>query len=434
MWSLFVRFGRGPTACLVLLSAVAAWGQNDVKQRAKAVREMAKGGPNAIAQIAPYLKDGDASVRQEAVKAIADLGTQQSLEPLLQALNDNDAEVQIRATDGLVNFYLPGYVKMGVTAPLKRAGTALKGRFTDTNDQVIDAYVRVRPDVIAALGRLVRSGSDMDARANAARAIGILRGRAAVPDLVSALHSKNTQVIYESLVALQKIRDTSAGPQIAFLLHDLDAKVQITTLETLGLLQDHSSVNDIRDVLDRSHDSKVRRSALGAVAMMPDDNTRGVFLAYLNDKDDNMRAAAAEGLGRLGIAGDLAALQKAYEGENKSKPKLADAFALVNMGQAGTGEDSPLHFLVSEFDSRGFRGVALGYLIELARKPATRQALYAYLRPEATKDEKIQIGQVLAASGDRDSIPYLETLSRDTDSEVAQEGLRSLRILRARIG
>ena len=54
----------------------------------------------------------------------------------------------------------------------------------------------------------------MDARANAARALGILRGRKAVPDLVEALHSKNTDVIYESLVALQKIRDESAGPRV----------------------------------------------------------------------------------------------------------------------------------------------------------------------------------------------------------------------------
>jgi hypothetical protein len=40
---------------------------------------------------------------------------------------------------------------------------------------------------------------------------------------------------------------------------------------------------------------------------------------------------------------------------------------------------------------------------------------------------------VFARSGDRDSISYLETLSVDPDSEVAQEGIRSLRTLRARL-
>ena len=56
----------------------------------------------------------------------------------------------------------------------------------------------------------------MDVRANAARAIGVLRGKAAVPDLVEAAHSKNTDVIYESLIALQKIRDESAAPAREF--------------------------------------------------------------------------------------------------------------------------------------------------------------------------------------------------------------------------
>ena len=76
---------------------------------------------------------------------------------------------------------------------------------------MIDPYVIVRPEVIAALGALARGGGSMDVRANAARAIGILRGKAAIPDLVEATRSKNTDVIYESLIALQKIRDESAG-------------------------------------------------------------------------------------------------------------------------------------------------------------------------------------------------------------------------------
>ena len=47
-------------------------------------------------------------VRLEAVKAIVDIGTQRSLDPLIKACGDNDPEIQIRATDGLVNFYVPG--------------------------------------------------------------------------------------------------------------------------------------------------------------------------------------------------------------------------------------------------------------------------------------------------------------------------------------
>ena len=69
---------------------------------------------------------------------------------------------------------------------------------------MIDPYVQVRPEVIAALGRMRSGGSSLDARANAARAIGILRGRQAIPDLEEALRSKDTELIYESLVAMRE--------------------------------------------------------------------------------------------------------------------------------------------------------------------------------------------------------------------------------------
>jgi hypothetical protein len=108
------------------------------------------------------------------VKAIVDIGTQRSLDPLVKATGDIDPEIQIRATDGLVNFYVPGYVKTGLTASLRRAGSSIKAKFVDSNDLVIDPYIQPRPEVIAALGRVASGGASLDARANAARAVGIL--------------------------------------------------------------------------------------------------------------------------------------------------------------------------------------------------------------------------------------------------------------------
>ncbi len=41
----------------------------------------------------------------------------------------------------------------------------------------------MRPDVVQAIGALIRTGSSPECSANAARAVGILRGRQALPDL-----------------------------------------------------------------------------------------------------------------------------------------------------------------------------------------------------------------------------------------------------------
>src|SRR5215469_14912878 len=115
--------------------------------RPKDVRDMAKPGSNALPKLQEVLKNPQVDVRVEAVKQITEIGTARSLDPLILATRDNDPEVQIRATGGLVNFYLPGYVRTGFSASLSRVGTSIKGKFTDTNDQVIDAYIAVRPDV-----------------------------------------------------------------------------------------------------------------------------------------------------------------------------------------------------------------------------------------------------------------------------------------------
>ncbi len=407
----------------------------EAKARAKAVREYAKsGGSEIIPKLETYLSDPDVDVRREAVKGMVDIGTQRSLDPLVKATADNDPEIQIRATDGLVNFYVPGYVKTGLTASLRRVGSSVKAKFADTNDLVIDPYIQPRPEVITALGRIASGGASMESRANAARAVGILRGRLALPDLEQAIRSKDSDVIYEALVAIEKIRDPSAGPQIAFLLHDLKEKVQVTAIEATGLLSNHAAVNELRDILDRSRNFKVKRADLTAMAQMPDPQLHGVYVTYLNHKDEGLREAAAEGLGRLKNPADVPELERVFGGENKTEPRLSMAFALVNLGHLGMGEFDALRYLVDNLNSSAYRGVSRAYLTELARDPAVRQALYPVLKePAVTKDEKTGLAQVLAASGGQDAVAPLEALSQDTDADVSQEGLRAVKNLRARL-
>jgi len=393
---------------------------------------MAAQGQEAVSKIQPYLKDIDITVRLETVKALDDIGGPKTVDALVEAARDNDAEMQIRAADGLVNIYLPGYLKTGLSGNLKRAGNSIRAKFTDTNDQIIDAYVDVPAPVIEVLGRQARAGASVESRANAARALGILRGKAAIPDLLDALNSKDDRLMYESLIALEKIRDPSAGPGLAFLLRDLDEKVQLAALEATGILHNQSAAPDVRDVLDHARSSKVRREALTTLAMIADPADHGVFLRYLTDRDDALRAAAAEGLARLKNSADQPALEKAFDGERSNNARLSLAFGLVSLGNRQISEFSPLQYLVNTLNSKAYRDVAIAYLTELARDPQVREAIYPILT-QATRDEKTGISVVLGRSGDRDSIPYLQALLKDPDSEVMQEGTRGLRTLQNRL-
>jgi len=393
---------------------------------------LGKQGEDAIPKLLPYVSDTDISVRLETVKSLDDIGGPKTIDPLVRLVNDPDPEIAIRATDGLVNVYMPGYLKTGISGTLQHVGTSIKAKFSDSNDQVIESYVDVRPEVITALGTLVKRGAGTAARANAARAIGILRGRAAIPDLIEALHSKDDSVMFESLSAIEKIRDPEAAPRIAFLIRDLEEKIQIAALSTTGILLNREAAPDVRDALQHARNAKVRKAALTALAMLGAPADHAIFLGYLSDKDDNLRSASAEGLGRIKNPADRAALETNFKNEHKMGPRLASAFALVSLGTVDTGEFSPLRYLINTLNVRSYQGVALAYSVELARDIKVRLAIYPML-PRATKDEKIQLCTVFARSGDKDTLPYLETLSVDPDKEVATEAVRCLRTLRARL-
>jgi HEAT repeat protein len=422
-----MRVYRVVCAMAAMLAPLAA--QKSVQP--KDVREMAKGGSGAIPKMTELLRDPNAEVRAEVVRQLTDIGTGRSLDPLIQATQDRDVRVEMLATDGLVNFYLPGYVKNGLAGTLRLVGNSLKAKFTDTNDQAIDPYITPRPEVIAALAKVLANGASTDAQANAARALGILRGRDAVPALVDAAHSKDTDVIYESIVALQKIRDASAGPRISFRLHDLDPKVQIAAVEAMGLLLNREAIGDLIDLLNASRDDKVRRAALTSLAMLPGERNRAIYARYLTDRDEKMRAAAAEGFGRLRQPADLPMLEKALKGEEKPLTRLSLAFALVLDGRTETGQFSPLTFVINNLNLAMYKGVAFPLLVELARDAGVRNALYGPML-RGTKEEKIALAGVLARSGDKDSIAPLHRLASDPDPAISQEAVRAATVLESR--
>jgi HEAT repeat protein len=419
--------------CLISL---VAFGQNedgyDANQRIVRIRDLGKKDSHAIPPLAQYLSDPNRDIRVEAVKAIVKIGTEASLDPLVEVAHDKDAEVRIRATDGIVNFYVPGYVaRGGLSGPFTRGMRQVKSFFSSRDNQIIDPSVTIRTDVSEALGEVARGGATMDARANAARAAGILRARPAVPGLVDALRSKNTEVIFECLVALQKIDDPSAGPSVSFLAHDLDDRIRATALETIGVLHSSASAPDVRSLLRDARNTKIRRAALQCLAMLGLPEDRTVFRHYIEDPDPDLRASALEGLGRIREPEDTPALEQAYN-EKNADPKIhiAAAFALVSEGKVETSDFSPLRYLVENLEVKGQRDSAQAYLTELCRRDDVRKALFPLL-PESSKDQKLALCQALSASRNDDVIPVLNALAKDIDPEVSLAASKGLSRLQA---
>jgi HEAT repeat protein len=418
--------------CMVTAHAQDSTTYQTKKEKLAAIRDAGKRDSHAITFLTRYLKDPDSDVRDEAVKSIVRIGTQYSLDPLIQATHDSNANIQMRAVDGLVNFYLPGYVTTGgVTRTFTRVSRWVKDTFSDRNDDVIGPSVYVRPEVIDAIAALIGGGASIDCRSEAARAAGILRGHAALPALEKALQSKDTGLIFESLVAIQKIGDPSAGPSVALLANDFDAQVQAISLETLGILHNTDAAPQIRQIVNRPHGERVHRAALEALAMLAQPEDRNVFLQYKNDKDPELRMAALEGLGRLRDPQDYPVLEGAFNNEKELKPRLAAAFGLVNEGKVDTGEFSPLRYLVNGLDLSKGNSASQAYLEELSRRQDVRKALLPSLA-KGTKAEKLGLIHALGPNADSDTDAALAALTQDPDPEVSVAAARQQKIAKAR--
>ncbi len=111
-----------------------------------------------------------------------------------------------------------------------------------------------------------------------------------------------------------------------------------------------------RIVLSTTTKPKVKRAALNAIAMLPSPQDRGIYTEFLRDKDDGIRAIAAEGFGRLRDPADVPMLQKADEDETKRSVQISLAFALVMDGKTElAAEPTPLRFLIDQLNQVSYR-------------------------------------------------------------------------------
>ncbi|OFV93454.1 MAG: hypothetical protein A3H28_16605 [Acidobacteria bacterium RIFCSPLOWO2_02_FULL_61_28] len=421
---------------LVLSGAEGAWGQvefekqlqdPDPRVRERAARALGdQGNPAYVPALGAIVQDRDEKVRMTVVRALIRLGSPASLPPLALAVRDGIPEIRYLALDGIINFYLPGYVETGFGGSFRSVTSRVETLFSDVDTLVVDPDVRVDDGVTRILRQGITGAPDMNTRARAARALGILRVKAAVPDLLEAAFSNQVDLIAEVLRAFQKIHDPSVGPRITFLLSYPQKNIQQAAATTLGLLRTESAIPDLRQTVENNDDIDVRVAALDALAFMPQNQTAPVFLKYLADREKRMRAAAALGLGRLKDAQYLGQLEQTRQRERDGGVRLALAFALTAQGRL-----EYLDEIVSSLSSRVRRGEARPYLIELARERPVREALYPQLY---SRDPEIRqnLCLVLAASGDTVSISQLDNLLRDRDAAVAQEASRAIRILRSR--
>ena len=397
--------------------------------RARAVRSVGESeqGFRHVDRIAPFLEDGSEAVRTEVVLALIKIRTVDTQQVLVRATTNSSSRVQSLAVDGLVDFYSPGYVKTSTLATISTYGATLRARFSEPSPMTVSSYVNVNPDVVRAIGLVLREGASDVARANAARAIGILLGRGVLDDLLVGVRSRNSMIILESVLAIKKLQETSAGPELVFLLDDPDPEIREAVIRTLGQLRTPEAVPGLVKVVTGNERLRLRVQALIALAKIPDNGQRELFLRYMVDDDKGMRAAAAEGVARIADPTDARLIEHHFQLENSASVKLSLAFAGVCLGNFVRLND-----LVEGLNSRVHRLEARPFLIEVSRKEEVLKRLYVPLST-GTVPQRRHLAFVLSQSGTEESVPHLENLADDPNGQVATAAIEALRVLKARL-
>jgi HEAT repeat protein len=394
----------------------------DAPRRLAAARDLgiAKYLP-AIPALLPLAEDSDASVRRQVELALEEMADISVLPGLVQLTADSEPDIRGRAVQALVSLHLPRAT--GLTPALLKLGNLINPWSDEYSDTVVEPDVPVDASVVTAL-RARMSDSEDRIRRNTSRGLGIVRGEAAIPELLVAVgQDRDPDVRFEAARALRKIGNASVGDRLLPMLNLSMDKARNEIIATLGSLRYRGAVPELTRIYEESKPAdRSRTLALSALADIGDPASRPVFLAAKADKDGSIRLYAYEGLARMGDASLDTMMSADRLVEKNPRVQAAQAFGLLRMGR-----EEYLDELVRALGKLATKDVAREYLLETL--PAERPALFASQSKSAAV--RAELADVFGLMGDRSALPALQDLERDADSGVARNAERAVRRLMA---
>lgn len=170
-------------------------------------------------------------------------------------------------------------------------------------NEALGSVMNGEPADTAVIRELIRMLKDFDAgvRAAAARSLGQLENRMALPALIGALKDEEAQVRAAAADAVGDFEDPRAIVPLLDLLDDVDADVRQEALNALGHYdRGVASAPVVRLLNDGNAD--IRREAAHLLRQIGDRSTAPALVKLLTDQWPEVRIAALEALQEVGTA------------------------------------------------------------------------------------------------------------------------------------
>jgi HEAT repeat protein len=369
-------------------------------------------------------KDEDHDVRAEALQSLGMIKDFSALPEMLDGLKDPNIDVRRMAIKSLVALYTEHDIDFITN---RRAGWNLFNPVLDTNDhEIIEPYVTVEPLIATSIGESARGDRDRDVRIAAIRALGVLRGSIAIPQLADAL-TADQDLRMEVLRAFIKIGNQSAGPSLIPFFRDSDHKVRTQAMVAAGMLKFKPAAEPLLSVYGLGPEKKGTfkkvgdrmkgglsyfpardEAALWALSLIGDEKAEQTFVENMTDKDADRRQYAIEGLARIADPRYQDQISRLVLTEKNNDVKLAEYWALYKMG--GT---TNIQYIVRKLETDQ-EAQARAYLME-STSPAD---LFPYIR-SSSKEVRQKVIEILGRIGDQETIKELEPVVRTSSASTA---------------
>ncbi len=265
------------------------------------------------------LKVENRDVRRLAAWILGEIGDSRAIKPLIQALNDEDSDVQWRAAEALV--------KIGEPA-VEQLIQALKDENNYIRWWAAEALEKIGEPAVEALGQALKDEEeDEGVRRAVVWALGAIGDVRAAEPLIQALKDENRDVRRRAAWALRKIGDSSTVDLLLQALKDENRYARRVAAEVLGKIGGKRAVEPLVKAL-KDRDSTVRDGAVWALGKIGGKRALKPLIEALKDEDCYVRFGVVRVLEKLGWkpANDL---EKAYyllaRGEWRKVAKVGEA-------------------------------------------------------------------------------------------------------------
>ena len=313
----------------------------DPKTRCRVVQDMAlSGDPSAIEPVIDALKDEEYEVRLAAARALGAFKDDRVFSPLVSTLKDRRAEVRVAAVTSLRQLGdnravqpLTSALEDSDHAVRWQAASALHAlgwRPGNDTEFILRSMAMGQHENLSVHGSravevLTRALADPNCprRHAAALALGETNDHRALKPLLDALRDDDNHVRVAAVEALSQLGNPEASAALLTCLADRDHHVRAAAVEALGRLGDARIVDPIAQSLIHDHAWDVRKLSVEALGRIKDDRATQLLWTALRDSDHDVRQTAASALGHIPDPRSIAPLVLSLKDENSAVRQAA---------------------------------------------------------------------------------------------------------------